>query len=875
MQGSPTVGGATGPINGSKATDYNGSTQWGVATMSVPGSTPLTMIHHGNADTNALRLRSMGVADTSADNDEHWDLEWRGDVASDLIQAHAGNANAAASLSGFTTGAWHQAVGRFTASNDRNAGVNGVVGGANTGVKAPTSIDSISVGALKQLTGRNPFDGKLSMVFLHTAAAAQGVTDAWIAYHKEMLDDADQSDFYGSWSWKAGTSPVNALALGFKAEDPQAADENAALLAEACKARRLIIWPAGDFYFHKIATANNSTFDQIAWKGAASEYAWQHQEQDGQGDKQLTRFVLVDMAEDDVWLDMYPRRATRIGPWRIENITFQIPANEEGNMFRIGDPADQNAVGVTIRGLNVKGCYFTFVDHVSASYMIEDGANGWVLNRPHGRNYAWHVTKGYDIAFEDISTRGFYTNEFRHCDRFLARNWRGGRCGRVLDLYGIGAASVPAAVFGLWCEGSWIVGANLESCEVHSFNSESGYTSSYVPRIGERDLDNDNAPLGSDANPADDDPRRLPASVGWTIDPGAGSIEFSGFGMGVDATDYFEPRTVIRIEPTTAGEEPRLLYIDSVDADEVLFRNATTTSYIHAELEGNGEGITRWFGSGVNLVGDHASISGHNVHVNQILGDLDANGFWDAPGDFPMGFIVPGSTSTIVSGGGGSTKNSDDDTTRWAVVADDYGVAHSLCGGVRWIGQEAPDHPLVLKDGDQHLEWHSSIRSMEIERMVIPVDTDADGDIDEHPGGIRHRAFPGRGITSSWSSSRYLRFRKRMDTALNKMVPVHRLLDGPTPIIQGSQTPTWMIPGLSKPDQLVDYTIRFYASSATAANNDLVVWGGVSGDSFNDRTQGWHTVSGQLDAGQTDASGEVWLAGANIEVAWVELWQEE
>ncbi|RIK75225.1 MAG: hypothetical protein DCC67_15555 [Planctomycetota bacterium] len=605
---------------------------------------------------------------------------------------------------------------------------------------------------------------------------------------------------------------------------------------------------------------------------------------------------------------MSAHAATRIGPWRIEDITFQIPEIEgspniihRGSLFRIGDPADVVPGGQSIRGLSVDDCYFTFEGHLSAGYLINPSEPastdaGWYLNRPYGRNFAWQVTKGYDVALEDCSFRGWYVGgEFRHNDRFLARNWRGGANGRVIDVYAIpgAGAPVPAAIFGLWSEGHWAVGANLESCEVHGLNAESGYRGSYAPDVGEQDQAGDGVVPPGDADPYDDDPRRLVETVTWSMATGANKVKFpkNNIPPTVKLSDYFEPRTVVRFE--SSGQPPRYLYIEAIDdADPdsvhatLQFRNAATTSYIHAPMSGNGQQITRFFGTGVNLVGDKTAVFGHNVHVNYKLGNIDHDlgNNLDAPGDFPLGFVVPGAALTLVSGGvEGATDNIEDPSTFWKLVADDYGDIYRLAGGVRWIGPAAPNHPLVLMDGDQHLEYSHYVRPMEITRMTVPGDTsDANSTIDpgEYVARIRHRAFPGRGVANTSGSARLLRFRERDDTALGRLVPVHWLQDGPTQSYGGGARRTWMIPGLSRSGQPVDYVIRLFARSSNSADNDFVVYGGEGAvDSHDDLPFGWRTIRGHLDASQM-LGKDVWLSGgpnstANIDVAWTEFWQDE
>ncbi|RIK87177.1 MAG: hypothetical protein DCC67_02075, partial [Planctomycetota bacterium] len=530
-------------------------------------------------------------------------------------------------------------------------------------------------------------------------------------------------------------------------------------------------------------------------------------------------------------------------------------------------------VGASIRGLYVRGCYFTFFDHLAGAYLInpsDSPDSGWYLNKPHGRNFAWQVTKGYDTSFEDCSFRGWYVGgEFRHNDRFLARNWRGGHNGRVIDVYGIqGSAPVPAAIYGLWSEGHWVVGANLESCEVHGLNAESGYIADYEPNIGDQDYNNDNPPLGADVNLKDDDPRRLLPSITWSILKGGGTVYFDNLPSSRILSDYFDVRTVVRFEPDQPDEPARYLYIHAIDdfGRTLLFKNPTTTSYIHRTggVSGDGGGITRYLGTGANLVGDKTAMIGHNVHVNNYLGDCDhvLTETAEGPGDFPLGFIVPGAMPTLVSGGvSGVTKNTSDRTTRWAVVADCAGTQFNVCGGVRWIGADAPDHPLVLRDGEPHMEYDPNVRSIATTGVQVPRDTNGDGAIDYY--ATVYRAYPGRGVSQANNWARDLRFRRQADGALGRDVWVYRLTDTPN---------GWVVTGLRKNMKPIDYSIRL---RATAATSTLQVFGGALSDSIPISGADWHTVYGHLDATQVDADGEVWISGANIDVAWVELLREE
>ncbi len=209
MTGSPTDGGTAGPINGSTATDYNGTSQYGSATASVPGAHPMTLIAWANSDNNSLAKSSVTVADTAGASN-YYVMQDRGADTSDPIYATmqgGGAAYFASSATGFTISTWGQRLAVFATSTSRYAGINGVLGAQDTNSATASGVDTMTVGAYRVNTLNQYYDGDLSLVKVHDTALSAD----WLAYEKEMLDDTDQSDFFGTWSWTASAAAIDPL----------------------------------------------------------------------------------------------------------------------------------------------------------------------------------------------------------------------------------------------------------------------------------------------------------------------------------------------------------------------------------------------------------------------------------------------------------------------------------------------------------------------------------------------------------------------------------------------------------------------------------------------------------------------------------------
>lgn len=193
-----TPGGVTGPINGSKATDYNGTNQYGIKTTPTNGPTaaPLTIAACINPDTVSGFHVAANVASTVALTNG-FNLRQNGaDMRFDVRATSNGIATAAASLSIST---WFVCHGRENSTTSREIDIDGA-NGINTTSLTPASITRFHVG-IATPSESNYFDGKIAMVAIWDAA----LSDAEVAYREAMLDgaDPDQSAFFGTWAWTA------------------------------------------------------------------------------------------------------------------------------------------------------------------------------------------------------------------------------------------------------------------------------------------------------------------------------------------------------------------------------------------------------------------------------------------------------------------------------------------------------------------------------------------------------------------------------------------------------------------------------------------------------------------------------------------------
>lgn len=199
MSGSPTVGGVAGPINGSLATDYNGSSQYGTKSSptGIPTAFPLTIAACYNPDT-VTGLQVLADITSSASGTNSFMLRQNGaDMRMDM--RGSGTNGIAVATSSLAIGVWEVCHGRSVTATSRSIRSNGS-SGTNTTSVVPSGVDRFHV-AIAETSSGNYADGKLAFVTFYDEA----ISDDEVSYRESMLSgaDPDQSDFFGTWSWTA------------------------------------------------------------------------------------------------------------------------------------------------------------------------------------------------------------------------------------------------------------------------------------------------------------------------------------------------------------------------------------------------------------------------------------------------------------------------------------------------------------------------------------------------------------------------------------------------------------------------------------------------------------------------------------------------
>ncbi len=212
--GSPTVGGAAGPIEGSKATTLSGSSQYFTAASSGPTATPLTALAVVKPTNVTAPMHLLGVYDSNSGGSTYnlLALTLRGDIGGDPVHAQTFQAGSpgAGHKDGFAANVWNHVAGAWgSGATSRRAFLDGEVGDNDGTNLTPTGIDLISLGARVRTDGFRDFffAGDVAFATLYD----DDMGDEWIAYHHEMLNaaDPDQSDFYTFTGWTgAGGIPA-------------------------------------------------------------------------------------------------------------------------------------------------------------------------------------------------------------------------------------------------------------------------------------------------------------------------------------------------------------------------------------------------------------------------------------------------------------------------------------------------------------------------------------------------------------------------------------------------------------------------------------------------------------------------------------------
>lgn len=299
------------------------------------------------------------------------------------------------------------------------------------------------------------------------------------------------------------------------------------------------------------------------------------------------------------------------------------------------------------------------------------GSDGWVLNKTN-TSFAIRLSRAYDANIQNCSIRGFrYGIIDNQCDRLRVDNLHAMSVGKAIDTIPAGStASVAGHFDDIFIEDPSLCGGVFHG-QVDDIRCEAGYdvsrTENGIPVVG---------------------PRPLPASAGWSVTAGQSVINFTFTGS-YDCTDYFEPRSVIRIVPSNESEPARYLFITEVAANALTLDQGDSKSYVGRNITGTGAGVTRFFGNSAIVVGDRASLMNPSFGVNV------------SKADHPELFVVPRSKPIKV---GGMTEsriaNSEVKSSEAVIVGSSVGAAFTLQGGVDWLGSaNVPKHPLVNQGG--------------------------------------------------------------------------------------------------------------------------------------------------------------------------------
>jgi hypothetical protein len=205
MAGSPTVGDATGTVNGFVGTNYNGSDQEGADTSpsGAPASEPLSIMAWFQCDQDAGFYAVAAYGNASAPVDGYVMRLGGGTSSFNRIRASStdgASAQEALSSSNFTAGAWTHGAAVFASTTSRIVYFNGTAENENTTSLSPAiSSGAIRIGQHWRSAVDESLDGAASCVSFHDAV----LSPVWVAYHLAMTSDLDQDSFYQFGGWTA------------------------------------------------------------------------------------------------------------------------------------------------------------------------------------------------------------------------------------------------------------------------------------------------------------------------------------------------------------------------------------------------------------------------------------------------------------------------------------------------------------------------------------------------------------------------------------------------------------------------------------------------------------------------------------------------
>lgn len=207
--GGVTVGGVSGPINGSLATAFDGTDDYFHANTTALTTQPISQVASAyRAATGATHI-PLSAGDTATDVN-YSELRLQTDQVSSTDRGSAfTGATGGTTLSAST---WYRPAALHASASSRRAMLAGAQQATNSTAVTLSGFDQLRIGS--GVRGSAPtglMNGRLAFVSLHSA----DLSDNWLLYDAAMLADPDQSDFYNGWTanFSSGGSPKISPAL--------------------------------------------------------------------------------------------------------------------------------------------------------------------------------------------------------------------------------------------------------------------------------------------------------------------------------------------------------------------------------------------------------------------------------------------------------------------------------------------------------------------------------------------------------------------------------------------------------------------------------------------------------------------------------------
>jgi hypothetical protein len=549
-----------------------------------------------------------------------------------------------------------------------------------------------------------------------------------------------------------------------------------------------LYFPPGEYHFYgPLPTEDYAEFfDTFKWFAAPTAATRQHRESEAGGDSHPMRrsveFKIHLDDENDVWMAI--DRDYRVGPISITG-GIALTLVSKGSLLSFGDPNEAVSSRASLRGLKLE-CDLAREMHYGSldigdgrKWLVDAGAHGYVLNRTN-QSFGLRLSHCYDVQL-DVNTRGLKYGVINiRCDRPRG-SVIGLLNGRTL------VETVDPAVAAQWTnvwEENPMIGSLLVG-HVADFRGETN-------------------PMGS----TPPGPYPLPSTVDWSIGVGDAAITFMSWDGSYDARDYFEPWTVIKVDPSAADEPERYLLITSVSANSVSFWDAASKSYVSRLIGGTGAGITRYFGIPLTGVGQRFDAAARSTGQNDL--------------SIPVCAVVPERAPIRLAGNSNGQGPDANDPYLPIIVASCVGTADAVFGGIDMIGSaDTPSHPLVNPGGIGprfERRTREAIYDLATKSLI---------------------AMPGRGVSSINDVARLLTFHPFTEPLVRDPIfgPVYAYRPADSPIVG------WEIrdPRLQK-NKDTALTVRVYNPDPV---NDVTVyaWGGTGTLKGVPAAPGWSNVT--------------------------------